>query len=286
VYAAGHPLARLLEAARAEGLDGPLLDITLGSPFDAAELATVQSTRDEDGAMLRLLAADGAVRAQARAEPAAFPPPPDIERGLIEGGAVRRLAPALDDPQGWVFDRLLNEPPTAIARLASFGPLTGELVVWAIADAGRSTAASTIQDMLVARPDGRVVLELRGVATMAAAPAAAPPPVNGTACPARNGAAHPAASPSSRVRDIVEAQIRAVLPALPANAIRPGIALADLGANSIDRAEVAAGAMEALDLALPPGELAAVMDVDGLVDLLARHLARRPLNGSGAPHAG
>ncbi len=82
-----------------------------------------------------------------------------------------------------------------------------------------------------------------------------------------------------RLHKVVEEQIRAVLPDLPQDAIRPGVTLTELGATSIDRAEVASGSMEALGIVVPLGELAAVADVDELIAVLARHLPK--LNGSG-----
>ncbi len=86
-----------------------------------------------------------------------------------------------------------------------------------------------------------------------------------------------------RLHRVVEAQLRAVLPDLPAGAIRPGVTLTELGATSIDRAEVASGSMEALGIVVPLGELAAVADVDALVAVLARHLPK-PNGAAGHGH--
>jgi acyl carrier protein len=54
--------------------------------------------------------------------------------------------------------------------------------------------------------------------------------------------------------------------------IPPQNSLANLGAHSVDRAEVAAAAMERLDIAVPLTSLAGVTDIDGLIEILTHEI--------------
>ncbi len=76
------------------------------------------------------------------------------------------------------------------------------------------------------------------------------------------------------VRTVVETEIRRVLVGLPEDAICPKVSLTELGAHSIDRAEVATAAMEKLDVVVPLTALAQVNDIDGLVELLTDYAGR------------
>ncbi|SMF97504.1 Acyl transferase domain-containing protein [Methylomagnum ishizawai] len=73
-----------------------------------------------------------------------------------------------------------------------------------------------------------------------------------------------------RVRAVVEAEVGRVLMIELPEGIPPHTRLAELGAHSVDRAEVAAAAMERLNVAVPLSALAGVGDIDGLIEVLAR----------------
>ena len=75
-----------------------------------------------------------------------------------------------------------------------------------------------------------------------------------------------------RVVAVVRARIRDVLGDVPGTAIDQAMSLKDLGANSIDRVEIAALAMQDLNLSFPLHELGDVATLDGLVDALAERL--------------
>ena len=64
-----------------------------------------------------------------------------------------------------------------------------------------------------------------------------------------------------------------VLPDVTPEAVAMTTSLRDLGANSMDRAEVATCAIEQLHVVVPLAELAQVADLGGLVDLIHRHMA-------------
>lgn len=71
------------------------------------------------------------------------------------------------------------------------------------------------------------------------------------------------------VLDVVRRAVAEVLPEVDPAAVRPdGTALSDLGANSIDRADVVTTAMAELDIAIPVGEFGKVHDIRSLVELL------------------
>jgi NADPH:quinone reductase-like Zn-dependent oxidoreductase/3-oxoacyl-(acyl-carrier-protein) synthase/thioesterase domain-containing protein/acyl carrier protein len=63
-------------------------------------------------------------------------------------------------------------------------------------------------------------------------------------------------------------EVRNVLPALTADTITPERSLTELGANSLDRVEIATCAMEKLDVEVPPEELAKVRNLGDLTDAL------------------
>ncbi|MFG2606000.1 acyl carrier protein [Streptomyces sp. NPDC048514] len=68
--------------------------------------------------------------------------------------------------------------------------------------------------------------------------------------------------------EMVKAHIYEVLPDLEGKDISREDRLADLGANSVDRAEVAMLAMESLSLQMARIELAGVRNIGDLVDVL------------------
>jgi polyketide biosynthesis acyl carrier protein len=70
------------------------------------------------------------------------------------------------------------------------------------------------------------------------------------------------------VFEVVKKNILEVLFDLPADAVDRTKSLKDLGANSIDRGEIAMASMEALGLHFPLRELAGVQNIEGLVSAL------------------
>lgn len=75
-----------------------------------------------------------------------------------------------------------------------------------------------------------------------------------------------------RVFAVVRQVILEVLGEVAVERIADGASLRELGANSIDRADVVALSMQALELRFPLRELADVGDIGGLVDALADRL--------------
>ncbi|MCZ8521625.1 MULTISPECIES: acyl carrier protein [Paenibacillus] len=59
-----------------------------------------------------------------------------------------------------------------------------------------------------------------------------------------------------------------VVPELEGHAFQPDERLADLGANSVDRAEIVAMTMEAMSLQIPRVELFGAQNIGELVDVL------------------
>ena len=74
------------------------------------------------------------------------------------------------------------------------------------------------------------------------------------------------------VFEVVRRNTLEVLPEVPADLVRIDGTLTDLGANSIDRADIVTLSMEALGITVPIREFQAVRDIQSLVDLLRRHL--------------
>jgi polyketide biosynthesis acyl carrier protein len=76
-------------------------------------------------------------------------------------------------------------------------------------------------------------------------------------------------------QDVFEVVRRATLEVLPdicAADVTIDGALTDLGANSIDRADIVTLALEELDITVPVREFQAARDIRSLVDVLRRHL--------------
>ena len=75
-----------------------------------------------------------------------------------------------------------------------------------------------------------------------------------------------------QVFKVVKENILVILPDLSDDSIREDVSLRDLGANSLDRADVVTGSMEALRLTFPVRELADVQNIGGLVEALHKKL--------------
>jgi polyketide biosynthesis acyl carrier protein len=79
-----------------------------------------------------------------------------------------------------------------------------------------------------------------------------------------------------QVFEIVKSKVLEVIVDLSPDQVTPDRTLTELGANSIDRAEVAMCSMEELRLHIPRVQLHGVANIGGLVDVLYRNL---PQNG-------
>jgi polyketide biosynthesis acyl carrier protein len=72
----------------------------------------------------------------------------------------------------------------------------------------------------------------------------------------------------AKIFELVKANIYEVLPDVEGREIEPGDRLVDLGANSVDRAEIVMLIMEALSLRVARAELARASDIGQLVEAL------------------
>ncbi len=85
-------------------------------------------------------------------------------------------------------------------------------------------------------------------------------------------AAPPTADPEGeRILDVIREQVRMVLPDVPPEAVTLESSLAELGANSMDRVEVATYSMEQLAVVVPPAAMRDVANVGDLVEILRRY---------------
>ena len=75
----------------------------------------------------------------------------------------------------------------------------------------------------------------------------------------------------SAIYSMLKETILHVLPEIQPQQIEEALSLKDLGANSIDRAEIAILMMERLGLKIPPAELTRVAAIRELAELLSRH---------------
>ncbi|MBA4543503.1 MULTISPECIES: acyl carrier protein [Thermoactinomyces] len=71
---------------------------------------------------------------------------------------------------------------------------------------------------------------------------------------------------------IITQHAREVVPELEHHAFRPDDRLADLGANSVDRAEIIMLTLESLSLQIPLVELSEARNIGGLADILFEKL--------------
>jgi len=76
------------------------------------------------------------------------------------------------------------------------------------------------------------------------------------------------ASKEEQVFAVVKAKVLEVLIDVDPSTVTPDRRLTDLGANSIDRVEIAMLAMEALGISIPAHALHGVKDLRGLIDVL------------------
>lgn len=77
----------------------------------------------------------------------------------------------------------------------------------------------------------------------------------------------------AHVHDVVNGEVRRVLRLDPSRHIAPDMRLSDLGAHSVDRAEIAASAMERLNIHVPLSVLSRVANLEGLIEVLSRHVS-------------
>lgn len=73
---------------------------------------------------------------------------------------------------------------------------------------------------------------------------------------------------------VVKSKILEIQPTIAADAIRPGISLSDLGANSVDRMEVLTQSMEAVSASIPLMSFAGLSSIGEICEVLARHSRR------------
>ncbi|MEU8324783.1 phosphopantetheine-binding protein [Nonomuraea sp. NPDC048881] len=76
---------------------------------------------------------------------------------------------------------------------------------------------------------------------------------------------------NAEIFETVKQNVLRVLPDLRPGDVTTEGTLTDLGANSVDRADVVTMSMEDLGLTVPVSEFQEVHDIRSLVDLLARH---------------
>ncbi|MFK4156422.1 acyl carrier protein [Streptomyces fungicidicus] len=74
--------------------------------------------------------------------------------------------------------------------------------------------------------------------------------------------------PDTRVFDLIVEHTREVIPELEGHRFAPSDSLRDLGANSIDRAEIIVMTLESLSMSIPLVELADAKNVGELADLI------------------
>ncbi len=86
------------------------------------------------------------------------------------------------------------------------------------------------------------------------------------------GTAPATADPEAeRILDVIREQVRMILPDVPPEAVTLESSLAELGANSMDRVEVATYSMEQLAVVVPPAAMRDVANVGDLVEILRRY---------------
>lgn len=76
---------------------------------------------------------------------------------------------------------------------------------------------------------------------------------------------------NAEIFETVKQNVLKVLPNLRPDDVTTEGTLTDLGANSVDRADVVTMSMEDLGLTVPVSEFQEVHDIRSLVDVLARH---------------
>ncbi|MFF1272470.1 acyl carrier protein [Streptomyces marokkonensis] len=74
--------------------------------------------------------------------------------------------------------------------------------------------------------------------------------------------------PDTRVFDLIVEHTREVIPELEGHRFAPSDSLRDLGANSIDRAEIIVMTLESLSVSIPLVELADAKNMGELADLI------------------
>ena len=71
--------------------------------------------------------------------------------------------------------------------------------------------------------------------------------------------------------EVVRHCVVTVVPEIPPSEITAGRTLAELGCNSVDRAEVMVMAMRELSVTVPVSEFGSAPDISGIIALLRKH---------------
>ncbi|NKB23933.1 MAG: acyl carrier protein [Kiritimatiellae bacterium] len=80
-----------------------------------------------------------------------------------------------------------------------------------------------------------------------------------------------------KIFEVIKHNLLGILPDLDPASIEPLQSMRDLGANSIDRADVVIQSMEELNLKFPLHELGAVENIQGLIDFFhTKYLGNNP----------
>lgn len=72
----------------------------------------------------------------------------------------------------------------------------------------------------------------------------------------------------TEIFDVIQTSLREIVPELDSVTIDPRQSMRDLGANSVDRADVVLQSMETLKVNFPLYEVARIENLQGLVDFL------------------
>lgn len=86
---------------------------------------------------------------------------------------------------------------------------------------------------------------------------------------------------SDDVFDTIRACVVEVLPDVPADQVTPETSLRDLGANSLDRADIAVSAMHRLGVSISSAELSGLPNVGALAELLRKRAGQNADAGNG-----
>jgi polyketide biosynthesis acyl carrier protein len=82
---------------------------------------------------------------------------------------------------------------------------------------------------------------------------------------------HPVGLTEEAALEVIRRCVAAVVPEIPPATVTPERTLAELGCNSIDRADVVVMAMAELGVTVPVPEFGRDLDVGAIVALLRRH---------------
>ena len=205
---------------------------------------------------------------------------------FIERAALRRDRPfndlGLDSILGVEFMQAINEKyglklkATMLYEHSNLVSLAGLVATSRSGGAATKVAVKVEQPASAPRAPDALDMLLSGVESGSLSVEAATLQLAKSAAPAAEKQRDPEPGSREAIFAVVKRNLLTVLPHVPPAEVQIGRSMTDLGANSLDRADVVIAVLEELRLKIPQARLAQARDLSSLVDVLHEFARAKP----------